>query len=142
MSHRSWLFFVLLLAACKPLAAASPSPIATSVPTANPTNAAQSPAAATCIVLAQSRFIDDPSPMVLQTEGITAAECAAIVERDNNQDEWARAHPEVVLDAAPTEAPMCSEVVDGARQTVWGSGLLARNYCFTIEYLASQSQRP
>jgi hypothetical protein len=85
--------------------------------------------------------------MVIKTEGVTAEECAAVVESDNNSDDWAKAHPEVILDVAPTEPPLCSYVLLTrfgriARVTVWGDGLAGQNYCFTLQYMASHTPRP
>jgi hypothetical protein len=86
--------------------------------------------------------------MVIKTDGVTAEECMAVVESDNNSDDWAKAHPEVILDVAPTESPLCSYVVfmrfwdRMARVTVWGDGLAGQNYCFTLHFEASHTPRP
>lgn len=85
--------------------------------------------------------------MVLQIEGVTASECLALVEADNNRDEWAKAHPEVILDAPPHEEPLCSYVVPFAdkgptHETVWGNGIAGRNFCFTLNFIANGTPAP
>ncbi|HEY4268222.1 MAG TPA: hypothetical protein VGM94_08535 [Galbitalea sp.] len=146
MNRYTSLLLAFSIAACAAPGSASTSPTA-ALPAPSPTDAAPSQTAVSCIILSQSRFIDDPTPIVLETEGVSAAKCAATVAQDNLQDDWAKAHPEVVLDTAPAGTPLCSIVVawpgeSAARETVWGNGIFGRNFCFTLRYVASQTQQP
>lgn len=128
----------LVVTACGSASAPSPSAVQASDSPASPKIVATSRAVKTCIILAQSRFLDDHlSTVVIQSEGDGIEDCAATVEQDNNRDDWGRAHPEVVLANAPTSAPLCAEVVDGVRWTVWGNSIAATTFCRTLRFEAS-----
>jgi hypothetical protein len=93
--------------------------------------------AANCVVQFPSRFEDDPTVMIFEILGVTRAECLRIIDADNSRDEFAKAHPEVLLDAAPPEEPRCEGEWGGNQVRVWGGGM-AQQVCFTMDYLASQ----
>lgn len=94
-----------------------------------------------CIISSPSRFQDDQTPVIIDIEGVTEVECRARLQGEKAADAFYHTHPETLLDQPPGGEPRCSEVVQGHRETVWGTGM-ATIYCRTIIFMATGSFPP
>lgn len=133
---RAYLAIIALaVAACSSSPAATAGPVATPAPSSAPAAATSAPtlaatvaptataaaAGGSCIVSTPTQVGTDMTPVVVQFDGYTAAQCAAALVLPADASDFAKANPPTRLAAPPSGAPVCTKSLGGVTVSVWGT---------------------
>jgi hypothetical protein len=123
---------VLLIGGCSgtsvvPDGTATQTAAATAAPTVEPTislatlTPSQAAVEPSCVISTPQQVGTDLTPVAIAYDGLTEAQCADLLVVKADASEFAKANPPTRLGAEPTDAPVCSNTVNGITLTVWGA---------------------